>query len=292
MQVISCALSIQEKYGVWTTSVGVKLKVKLGNVMWKANFLLSLYMHVPFSLYPAQRRWLRVYWIHLDCPSVRPSICRRHGFGSVTQVRFRMSISNCPCMLFVAMSRSILIFSEVTFKMATWQSYWIFLFPCSNFSLALHIKSKLHWHITCVHGKKPIDFQYCYFQNGRLADILDFSVSGICRWHGFRSVTRLFVGYSISNFICILFVAMGQSLLIFRDFTFGHIGFFSFRTLTLIWLWISSPSFSSTLLECMQRSLLIFSNVTVKLAAWQPYWIFPFLDSYFSLALNIKSKLQ
>ena len=30
----------------------------------------------------------------------------------------------------------------------------------------------------------------------------------------------------------------------------------------------------------MERSLLIFSNVTFKMAAWWPYWIFQFPDSW------------
>ena len=50
--------------------------------------------------------------------------------------------------------------------------------------------------------------------------------------------------------------------------------FFIFLSLTLVWLWISSPNFNSKLLVYMGRSLLIFSNVTSKMAAWQPYWIF------------------
>ena len=40
------------------------------------------------------------------------------------------------------------------------------------------------------------------------------------------------------------------------------------------------------------RSLLICSDVTFKKAAWWPYWILWFLDSNFSLALNINSKLK
>ena len=105
--------------------------------------------------------------------SVRPSVCRRHGFRSVTRVCLEISISNFMYMLFVAMASSLLIFSDVTFKMAAWRPYWIFQFPDSNFSLAPNIKLKLRWHITCVYGKKPIDFQQCHFQNGRLAAILD-----------------------------------------------------------------------------------------------------------------------
>ena len=73
--------------------------------------------------------------------------------------------------------------------------------------------------------------------------------SGLCRWHGFRSVSQVCLGISISNFICMLMVVIG-------------------------------------------RSLLICSDVTFKKAAWWPYWILWFLDSNFSLALNINSKLK
>ena len=139
-----------------------------------------------------------VYWIHLVrlsvrlsvCPSVRPSVCRRHGFRidfqqrqfqngrqaaildfsvsglyrwqgfrDVSQVCFWISISNFICMLMVVIGKSLLIFSEVTFKMAAWWPYWIFWFPDSNFSLALNINSKLKWHNTYVYVLKPIDFQ-------------------------------------------------------------------------------------------------------------------------------------
>ena len=133
---------------------------------------------------------------------------------------FKFQISNSICMLLVAIGRSLLIFSDVTFKMTTWRPYGIFRFPDSNFSLTLNIKSKLHLNITFVYGKQPIDFQRCNFQNGRLAVILDFSSSEPCSWHGFRSITRVCFGISISNFICILFVAMDQRLLILRYVTF------------------------------------------------------------------------
>ena len=84
-------------------------------------------------------------------PSVRPSVCRRHGFRSISQVCFGISISNFICMLMVAIGRSLLIFSDVTFKMAAWRPYWICWFPDSNFSLALNINSKLKWHNTYVY---------------------------------------------------------------------------------------------------------------------------------------------
>ena len=77
------------------------------------------------------------------CLSICPSICRRHGFWSVTQVCFEVSISNFICIFLVAMGRSLLIFSYVTFKMVAWRPSWVFRFPDSNFCLALNIKSKL-----------------------------------------------------------------------------------------------------------------------------------------------------
>ena len=84
--------------------------------------------------------------------SVCPSVCRRHGFRSISQVCVGISISNFICMLMVAIGRSLLIFSVVTFKMAAWRPYWIFWFPDSNFSLALNIKFKLQGHNTYVYG--------------------------------------------------------------------------------------------------------------------------------------------
>ena len=101
---------------------------------------------------PAQRSWRGVYWIHLVRPSVCPSVCRRHGFRSISQVCFGISISNFICMLMVAIGRSLLIFSDVTFKMAAWRPYWIFWFPDSSFTLALNINFKLQRHNSYVYG--------------------------------------------------------------------------------------------------------------------------------------------
>ena len=101
---------------------------------------------------PSQRSWRGVYWIHLVRPSVCPSVCRRHGFRSISQVCFGISISNFICMLMVAIGRSLLIFSDVTFKMAAWRPYWIFWFPDSNFTLALNINFKRQRHNTYVYG--------------------------------------------------------------------------------------------------------------------------------------------
>ena len=108
-----------------------------------------------FFYTPAQRSW-RGGILDSPCPSVRPSVrpsvCRRHGFRSISQVCFGISISNFICMLMVAIGRSLLIFSDVTFKMAAWWPYWNFWFPDSNFTLALNINFKLQRHNTYVYG--------------------------------------------------------------------------------------------------------------------------------------------
>ena len=152
--------------------------------------------------------------------SVCPSVCRRHGFRSISQVCFGTSISNFICMLILAIGRSLFIFSNVTYKMAAWRPYWIFLFPDSNLTLALNINFKLQRHNTYVYGSEPIDFQQRHFHNGCLAAILDFSVSGLCRWQGFRDVSKVCFGFSNSNFTCMLMVVIGKSLLIFSEVTF------------------------------------------------------------------------
>ena len=203
------------------------------------------------------------------------------GFQTLTLLWLWISTSNFSSTILMYMGRSLLIFSNVILKMAA---------------------------------------------------ILDFSVSGLYRWQGFRDVSQVCFGISISNFICMLMVVIGKRLLIFSEFTFkmaawwpywifwfpdsnfslalnistpnlsgtilmymcrsllilatliskwppgSHIGIFGFRTLTLVWLWISTANLSGTILIYMGRSLLIFSDVTFKMAAWWPYWIFWFPD--------------
>ena len=57
------------------------------------------------------------------------SVSGWHGFGSVTQVCFGISVSNFMCMSFVAVGRSVTIVSYVAFKMAAlW--FWT-MFNCN-----------------------------------------------------------------------------------------------------------------------------------------------------------------
>ena len=112
-----------------------------------------------------------------------------------------------------------------------------------------------------------IDFQQCKFQNGRQAAILDFLVSGltlvwlwistpnlsgtmliykgksllifsgylvatldfsVSRRHGFGSITHIFFGISVSNFMCMSFVAVGRSLMI--------VSYVDFK-MAALWVW-------------------------------------------------------
>ena len=130
----------------------------------------------------------------------------------------------------VVIGKSLLIFSKVKFKMAAWWPYWIFWFLDSNFSLALNINSKLQWQNTYVYWLEPIDFQWPHFLNGCLVAILDFSVSG---WHGFGSVTQVCFGISVSNFMCMSFVAVGRSLTI--------VSYVAFK-MAALWFWTMPPS--------------------------------------------------
>ena len=67
---------------------------------------------------------------------------------SRTLVWLWISTPNLSGTILMYMCRSLLIFSNVNFKMAARQPYWNFWFPDSNFSLALNINCKLKWHNT------------------------------------------------------------------------------------------------------------------------------------------------
>ena len=100
----------------------------------------------------------------------------------------------------------------------------------NNFTWALNINSKLQWQNTYVYGLEPIDFRWPHFLNGCLVAILDFSVSG---WHGFGSVTQVCFGISVSNFMCMSFVAEGRSLTI--------VSYVAFK-MAALWFWTMPPS--------------------------------------------------
>ena len=63
--------------------------------------------------------------------SVRPSVCRRHGFRSISQVCFGIAIWNFICILMVVIGRSLLIFII----------YWL-IFHSSGFHHICNIKCR------------------------------------------------------------------------------------------------------------------------------------------------------
>ena len=135
---------IETLYFLWTPHL------TLFTLAWFYG-LLVLYIPLRYCYTLAQRSWWGGGILESPYPSACPSVCRRHGFRSVTQVCFGIAIWNFICVLLVAMGRSLSIFSDVTFKMAIWRPSWIFRFPDSNFCLALNFKSKLLQHISCMY---------------------------------------------------------------------------------------------------------------------------------------------
>ena len=137
-------------------------------------------------------------------------LCRRHGFRSISQVCFG-SISNFICMLMVVIGRSLLIFSDATFKMAAWCPYWIFCFPDFNFSLAVN---KLQTSVA----------QYLCIWVGAYW----FSATLISKWppgshigfFGFQTLTLLWLWIWTWNFYGPILVYMSGSLVIFSDLIF------------------------------------------------------------------------
>ena len=135
------------------------------------------------------------------------------GFQTLTVVWLWISTPNLSGTILMYMCRSLMIFSNVNFKMAARQPYWNFWFPDSNFSLALNINSKLQWQSTYVYGYRAYWFSVTSFSKWLPAGHITSRFFGF--WmHGFGSVTQVCFGISVSNFMCMSFVAIGRSLTI------------------------------------------------------------------------------
>ena len=101
-------------------------------------------------------------------------------------------------------------------------------FPEHKSSLLWNFNFKCHMHVDGGHRQKPIDFQRCHFQNGRLAAILEF----FC----FRTLTFFWLWISTSTsaaqYLCIWVGAYWFSATSFSKWPpGGHIRFFGFWTL-------------------------------------------------------------
>ena len=136
----------------WVGWVGWGCGLKaLKIAMSYTNFIFQLMgkifcMEFHRTLWNSTQNFLPIPWkICIYTPAQR-------SWRSISQVCFRISISYFICMLMVAIGRSLLIFSNVTFKMAAWRPYWIFWFPDFNFTLVLNINFKLQRLNTYVYG--------------------------------------------------------------------------------------------------------------------------------------------
>ena len=151
------------------------------------------------------------------------------GFQTLTFIWLWMSTPNLSGTIHIYICVGAYWFS------ATSLSKWppgghIGFFGCRiNFTLALNINSKLQWHNTYLYGYEPVDFQWPHFLNGCLVAILYFSVSAR---HGFGSVTQVCFGISVSNFMCMSFVAVGRSIKI--------VSYGAFK-MTALWFWTMFP---------------------------------------------------
>ena len=100
----------------------------------------------------------------------------------------------------------------------------------TNFTLALNINSKLQWQSTYV----SIWVRAYWFS---VASFSKWLPGGHIRffggWHGFGSVTQVCFGISVSNFMCMSFVAVGRSLTI--------VSYVAFK-MAALWIWTMPPS--------------------------------------------------
>ena len=142
------------------------------------------------------------------------------GFQILTLVWLWISTPNLSGTILVYMGRSLLIFSDVTFKMAAWWSYWIFLVSGLTLVWLWISTPNFSGKILMYMGKSLL-----IFSDLVLVAILDFSVSGR---HGFGSVIQVCFGISVSNFMCMSFVGVGRSLTI--------VSYVAFK-MAALWFW-------------------------------------------------------
>ena len=151
-------------------------------------------------------------------------------------------------------------------------------------------------HVDGGHRHKPIDFQRRHFQNGCLAAILDFLVSGLWLYFGFEYQLQT----SAAQYLCKWVGAYRFSgtsfskggLAAILDFSvFGLCRWHGFRSVSQVCFGISISNFICMFMVVIGRSLLIFRRSLSKWPRGGRIGFFGFLSN-FSLALNINCKLQ
>ena len=132
-------------FGFWTLYVAWFPECK-SSLLWDFNF--KLHMHVDGG---HRQKPIDFQWRHFQNGCL-VAILVFFLFQTPTLVWPWISTPNLSGTMLMYMCKTLLIFSNINFKMAARRPYWIFLCPDSNFSLALNINSKLMLHNTCIYG--------------------------------------------------------------------------------------------------------------------------------------------
>ena len=126
------------------------------------KFALEFQFQIPYACWwwsLAEAYWFSVMLLSKWPPGSHIGFL---GFQTLTLVWLWISTPNFSGT--ILMGRSLLIISDVNFKMAAWWPYWIFWFPDSNFSLALNINSKLQWQVLMYMGRSLLIFSGINFK--------------------------------------------------------------------------------------------------------------------------------
>ena len=115
---------------------------------------------------------------------------------------------------------SLLIFSDVTFKMVAWRPYWIFWFLDSVSGMVSGAEVKF-----ALECQFQISSAYWWWSK---AEVYWFSATSLSKWPpgshigflGFQTLTLVWLWISTPNFSSTLLMHMGRSLLIFSGVNF------------------------------------------------------------------------
>ena len=131
---------------------------------------------------------------------------RFFGFQTLTLVWLWILSPNFSVTILMIMERSLLIFSNVNFKTAAWQPYWIFGFRTLTLVWLWISTPNFSGTILMHMGRSLLIFREVNFK--------------MAASHAFSSITQVCFGISVSNFMCMSFVAVGRSLVIFSYVAF------------------------------------------------------------------------
>ena len=174
---------------------------------------------------------------------------------------------------------------------------------------ALNILLCYFWVLTeTAMGRRLLLFSYATFKMAAWFQIQTSTAHHLCGHIGFfsfRTLTLVWLWISRSKFQWHITCVYGKDPVIFQQCHFsthpaailvllvsGLYMWHDFQSVTWVCFGISISNVMAMLLVVMARSPWIFRDITFKILARRPYWMFLFPGSSFSLALNNKSKFQ